>query len=53
MLFFRPIDDSGALMTILNRWPDEELLQHRNKPTPIEEQSLTKVVCTFVLLQQA
>lgn len=27
------------IVTILDRWPDEELPRHRNKPTPIEEQS--------------
>lgn len=29
------------IVTILDRWPDEELAQHRTKPTPIEQPSPT------------
>jgi hypothetical protein len=28
------------VLTIVDRWPDQELPQHRTKPTPVEERSL-------------
>ena len=31
------------VLTILDRWPDEELPQHRTKPTAVEEPSLMNV----------
>jgi hypothetical protein len=31
---------SEPIVTILDRWPDEELPQHRTKPTAVEEPSL-------------
>jgi hypothetical protein len=33
---------SEAIVTILDRWPDEELPQHRIKPAAVEERSLMK-----------
>jgi len=44
------------IVTILDRWPDEELPQHRAKPTAVEEPSLTgtriiiMVIITFMVL---
>jgi hypothetical protein len=44
------------ILTILDRWPDEELAQHRTKPTSIKEPSLNiprtimMVTITFMAL---
>ena len=42
------------IVTILDRWPDEELPQHRTKPTAVEEGSLmntrTMIMVTIMLM---
>ena len=37
-----------AVVTILDRWPNEELPQHRNKPAPVEEPSLVNARTIFM-----
>ena len=37
-----------AVVPILDRWPDEELPQHRNKPAPVEELSLVNARTIFM-----
>ena len=41
---------SEAIVTILDRWPDEELPQHRIKPTAVEERSLMKTRAIIMMI---
>jgi hypothetical protein len=43
------------IVTILDRWPDEELPQHRTKPTPVEQPSPTgtRTIMTVVIVFMA
>ena len=34
---------AAPILTILDRWPDEELPQRRTKPTAVEEPSLMNI----------
>mgnify|MGYP003694615243 CR=1 FL=1 len=40
------------IVTILDRWPDEELPQHRTKPTAVEEPSLmnTRTIIMVIIM---
>jgi hypothetical protein len=44
---------SGPIVTILERWPDKELPQHRTKPAAVEEPSLMKtrtIIMVIIML---
>jgi hypothetical protein len=44
---------SEPIVTILDRWPDEELQQHRTRPAAVEEPSLMKartIVMVIIML---
>ena len=38
------------VLTILDRWPDEELPQHRTKPAAVEEPSLMNIRTIFMVI---
>jgi hypothetical protein len=43
---------SEPILTILDRWPDEELPQHRNKPTEVQEPSMmnTRIIIMVIIM---
>jgi hypothetical protein len=43
---------SEPILTILDRWPDEELPQHRTKPTAVQEPSMmnTKIIIMVIII---
>ncbi|MGB8609213.1 hypothetical protein, partial [Bradyrhizobium sp.] len=41
---------SEPILTILDRWPDEELPQHRTKPTAVQEPSMMNTRITIMVI---